>query len=198
MYPRTIKPQGAPCPLRPNRYGGFTVLGDGEYAHTLAYRLTPCVDRIRDLNTRFGVRPYIVRIVSTRWSSGYRDLGTEEVVSSIHILPTPKVDLDALNAMDNRTILVGSEEFGQVRLTEISSAFTEDQLMGRGGHGEQIESDINFYYEFEFPNADGSFPGVKRRFEVAGTPVYKPEHFAWEVELVRAGENRTRDGTPED
>lgn len=183
--------------LRPAKYGGFTLLSGGQYQKTLVGRLIPCVDPLRDLLTKAGLRPYIVRLVFTRWSMGERGWGTEEVVSECHILPTPKVL--SMESLDNTTTLVGSDEFGSVRVEQISGRFTEDELMGRTAHGGDVPDDTNFYYEIEFPNPDGTFPGIRRRFEVSGTPTFAPGRFQWTIELVRAGENRTRaQGTPED
>ena len=183
--------------LRPAQHGGFTRLINGQYEKTLVGRLIPCVDHLRDLLTQAGLRPYIVRWIRTKWSMGERGLGTEEVALSTDVLPTPKVL--SLEGLDNVTTLVGSDEFGTLRIEKISGRFTEDDLMGRGPTGEGIDYDTNFYWEIEYPNADGSFPGIRRRFEVSGTPVFKPGSFEWVVSLVRAGENRTRAfGTPED
>ncbi len=182
--------------LRPCCNNGFTVLTNGQMQKTIAGKLIPCVDHLRDLNTQFGVRPYIVRRVWTQWSEGRRDYGVENVQREELMLPTPSVD--PLTALDVQTLPVGNEEFGQLMVSEISGRFTEDQLVGRGPQGEPIPRDTNYYYEIEYPNADGSFPGVRRRFTVAGVPWYDAAAFQWKLTLMRAGENRLRDGTPED
>jgi hypothetical protein len=183
--------------LRPCRgLGNFTVLGPNKQLQSLAGSLQPCVDKIRDLNTVFGIRPYIVRMVWTRWSEGYRGDGVEEVIMEQAILPTPVVN--AISNLDVTTTSVGNEEFGMLKLSEVSGRFTEDYLEGKDQDGRPIDSAVNFYYEIEYPHQDGTFPGVRRRFELAGAPEYMPSKFQWEISLVRAGENRTRDGTPED
>lgn len=183
-------------PLRPAKRDGFSVLTAGQYQQTIVGRLTPCVDKLRDLFTKTGLRPYIVRWVVTRWSMGERGWGTEEVVSETELLPTPKVE--AMESLDVTNTLVGNVEYGNLTVTQISGRFTEDQISGRGPQGQQTPDDTNFYWEIEFPNPDGTFPGVRRRFEVSGTPVFKPGAFQWTLQLVRAGESRTRNGTPED
>ena len=182
--------------LRPCQNTGFTSLRGSQYQGTLVGKLIPCVDKIRDLLTVAGLRPYIVRLVYTRWSDGERGWGTEQVVSETDILPTPFVE--NLDALDTSVTIVGSEEYGSIRVSQISGRFIEDELVGRLPDGTSIPSDTNFYWEVEFPNKDGQFPGIKRRFEVAGTPTFKPGSFEWVITLVRAGENRTRNGTPED
>lgn len=181
-----------PCGPMPS----FTVLGPGQQLQSLAGSLQPCVDKIRDLNTVFGVRPYIVRLVWTVWSEGMRGDGVEEVAHEVMLLPTPSVN--SIGNLDATTTAVGSEEFGMLKLSEVSGRFTEDYLEGKACEGYPIDASTNFYYEIEYPNQAGQFPGMRRRFELAGPPEYMPSKFQWEISLVRAGENRTRDGTPED
>jgi len=183
--------------VQPRQKLGFTVLSGSNFSRTLAQKLVPCVDCVRDLNTKFGVRPYIVRMVWTRWSGGERGYGVEDVVREAMVLPTPKVD--PMTALDKQTMVVGDEEFGELMLTEVSGRFTEDELSGRTNEGEGVPDDLNFYYEIEFPNQHHE-PGnaTRRRFTLSGTPSYDSMTFQWKFKLMRAGENRLRDGTPED
>lgn len=175
---------------------GFAVLKHGEYARTLAHKLVGPANSLRNLLTVFGLRPYVVRLVRTRWSQGERGWGTEEVVEAIDLLPTPKVE--SLDTLDNVTQVVGSDEYGSLRVSQINGELTEDQICGRGPQGEPIPESDNFYWEIEFPNPSGMFPGERRRFELSGTPTFEAGKLQWVVQLVRAGENRTREGTPED
>ena len=186
--------------LRPCSGGKFTVLGENgapSIPNTLAQRLIPCVDHIRDLYTKFGVRPYIIRQVWTRWSQGERGEGVEDVVRTVMILPTPRID--ALTALDKQSTVIGDEEFGELMVSEISGRYTEDELCGRGPQGESIADDLNFYYEIEFPDQHNEHgPATRRRFSVSGVPSYSADTFQWKMLLMRAGENRLRNGTPED
>jgi hypothetical protein len=172
----------------------FTNLTGDQYANTLVQKLTPVADRIRDLRTRLGGVPYQVSLVRTRWSGGRRNHGTEEVVSVTPILPTPKVQ--ALDSMNQVLQSAGLDEVGTIRVTDISPAYTEDQLVGVGPQGEPIPSDENFYWEITFPRPLPQM-AVQRRYTVSGVPNYNPTRFGWSVALMKAGEERDRvTGTP--
>lgn len=177
------------------RVQGFSVLQRGQWPKTLVGKLTKAADRMRNIYTLFGMRPYVVRWVFTRWSLGRRGQGIEQVLAEIPLLPTPKIT--ELVAVDNITTEVGTDEFGTLSLEEISMRYTEDQLMGRSPFGDSVPKDMNFYYEIEFPGQNG-LPGVRRRFEPQSAPALLPGKFQWQLKISRAGENRMRDGTPED
>jgi len=181
--------------LRPVRKG-FTVLRDDQYAKTLAGRLIGPVDLLRDLLTRAGLRPYIVRLVWTRWSEGQRGYGTEEVAREEVLLPTPKIA--PLDSLDAQQFSIGAEEIGDIMLEQISARYTEDFILGRNAVGDPIAEDEEFYYEVEFPQENGVFPGIRRRFVLSGAPNRSAGQFQWKVMLRKAVENRQRDGTPED
>lgn len=181
--------------LKLSKIGKFSIAKNSEYKGTLAGKIVPCVDQIRDLYTQFGLRPYTVKWVFTRWSGGDRDYGVEEVISEEYILPTPKIT--EMFFLDKINQAVGNVEDGQIKLTQISARFDEDKLVGRNADGEPIPHDHNFYYEIEYTGRDGNAP-IKRRFIVSGVPELKPGKFGWTVNLRRAQEDRVRDGTPED
>lgn len=171
----------------------FTVLSGEDLKCTLARKLIPVVDRIRDLNTQFGLRPYIVRIIRTRWSGGQRGDGVENVVYEAPILPTPLIsDLSGLTEIVQP---VGLDEVGAIVVSEVSGSYTEDYLLGRGSAGESIPADEQFYYEIEFPRP-GNQPGERRRFFPRSAPTYQPARFQWTVTLERSHEDRSRSGEP--
>ena len=182
--------------LRPLKRDGFTVLPPGAFAGTLVGKLISPVDKLRNLLTVAGLRPYIVRLVTTRWSGGTRDEGVEQVVKEQLILPTPKIS--NLDAIDSTTNEVGTEEYGSIQISQISARYTEYELSGRGPNGEEIPADTQFYWEIEFPGINGRYPGIRRRFESNSAPNYNGGKFEWTIKVVRAGEDRLPDGTPED
>jgi hypothetical protein len=172
----------------------FTVLTGDDLKCSLAISLIPVADDLRDLLTQTGMRPYVVHFVRTRWSGGSRGDGVEQVVYDAPILPTPLVsDLSALNEIVNP---VGLDEVGGIVLSEVSGAYTEEQLLGRGAGGEPIPPDEQFYYEIEFTRTDGR-PAERRRFFIRSAPSYQPSKFQWTVSLERSHEDRTRLGEPE-
>ena len=168
---------------------GFTVVEPGGLGKTLANRLIPVADKIRDLHTVFGGRVYTVTIYRTRWSGGRRGLGDETLIFQQPIRPTPRItDLGTLTQVLNPT---GLDDAGTIQLTEISGRFTEDSLLGIDSEGrEPLETD-HVFYEIEFVGR----PSVRRRFEIRSTPSYKPYQFQWQITLQKTDEDRARDGS---
>jgi len=160
---------------------------------SLVASLTNTVDSIRQIATDLGARQYQVSLVWTRWSEGRRGAGVEEIVERVVLLPTPLVeDFSALTA---EVLAIGSAERGQVRISEISPRYTEDQLRGYHGDGRPADEDEQFYYEVFFPRAAGStVKGSRRRFVLTGTPNYLPLKFAWSVNVTRAYDDTDDDG----
>lgn len=159
---------------------------------TLARKLVPVVDKIRDLHTRFGGRVYNVSIVRTVWSGGARGVGVESITSVTDVRPTPRVvDLGSLQEI---TTLIGLDESGSVSVNQISGRFTEQILLGVDAEGRQPGLDENIFYVIEFPRADGT-AGTKRRFHIRAAPSYDPYGFQWSIVLEKAEENQSFSGT---
>lgn len=170
-----------PFPVRPRRY---TDLSGIDLARSLARRLVPVADALRDLRTKFGMRPYEVHIIRTAWTGGERGVGAEHVVLDTVILPTPRiVDLSSLSEIVQP---IGLEEIGQVTLDEVSGRYTEDQLLGRHEDGSPLGPDESVFYEVMFPLPSG-LPGsvTRRRFYPSGAPHYSSGKFEWVVRLER-------------
>lgn len=186
-------PCSNPCPTEP-RSVAFTQGTPQQYASSLARLLEGPADKLRNIFTLVGMRPYVVRLVRTRWTGGARGHGPEVIVDdNVQILPTPLlVDLSGLQRVISP---VGADERGSLMLTEISGCYTEEQLRGLSDDGKEIPPDIGFFYEVEFLRPDGK-EGERRRFSIAGPPEYVPDEFGWRVRLERAHANRTRAGHP--
>lgn len=174
-----------PCTCLPC---SFTVASPQQFAGSLAKMLVPCIDHIRNLNTCLGTRPYRVALVRTRWSGGQRGRGVEEVLNEEFILPTPLVE--GLGDLDEQQIGPGREEFGAIKVSEISARYTEDHLLGRDEDGSRRPPEENFYWEVHLMTATGY--GPRKRFQVAGLPELSMTNVQWIVTLVRASEDRTR------
>ncbi len=160
---------------------------------TLAQQLIPVADSIRDLHTRFGLRPYKVRVVRVRWSGGMRGHGTPHVASTMDLLPTPLVqDLTTLTEILQP---IGLDEVGTISVAEISGRFTDDDLRLQSKNGVPPGPDEEVFYEIEFPQPDGG-PSVKRRFFLRGAPYYSAGRFQWSIRLEKANEDRSRRGDP--
>jgi hypothetical protein len=173
----------------------FADLSAFDLTQTLARRLIPTADLMRDLNVRFGMRPYSVRVIRTRWTGVERGLGQEVITSELILLPTPRiVDLSTLAIIVQQ---VGADELGAIQLDEISGRFTEDQLNGNHDDGAPPDPDEQVYYEIQFPQPDGVNPqGVRRRFSPASAPHYTAGKFEWVLRLERARPDRDQAGNP--
>lgn len=94
----------------------------------LATRLIPTADRLRQLNTRFGLRPYQVWMVWTKWGGKERGEGHERVIAQIPILPRPLVT--DLTSVSLSAYSAGILPVGSLRIEEITGQLTEDVLNG--------------------------------------------------------------------
>jgi hypothetical protein len=173
---------------------GFTALDAEELQCTLAQKLIPVADKIRDLHTQFGGRPYIVRIIRTRWTGSKRGVGSEHVMKETTITPTPLVV--SLDGLQETLTPVGLNEYGSLQVTNISGRYTEEQLRGFDKSGNGLPSNEQLWWEIEFPRVRDGKPGVKRRFAVRSAPNYSPYSFQWSVSLDSVDERRNRQGEP--
>ena len=158
-----------------------------EIAHTLVASLTPVVDKVRNIATCLGARPYQVSLIWTQWSGETRGDGVEQLLLAEMILPTPKIA--DLTALTTNLQPIGSAEVGSLRISEISPRYTEDKLLGRNDRGAPIGENISFYWEIFFPRAGG--PGVRRRFTPKSAPSYAATRAQWEITLLKASGPRS-------
>jgi hypothetical protein len=173
---------------------GFTQFSGDMFGKTLAQKLVPVADRLRDINTQLGTRAYLVRIVRLQWSGGRRGVGREFVVSDIPITPTPLVrDLSPL--LEELTP-VGLNETGTLQVTEISGRFTEEILLGIDPTGNEPDDNEQVLYEIEFPRPNGQ-DSVRRRFGISAAPTFQPTQFQWTLQITKVDEDRTFLGDPQ-
>lgn len=170
---------------------GFTLLDPNSYKDTLARKLIPVADRIRDLHTRFGGRNYLVRIIKTCWSGGRRGIGKEEIVFIEEILPTPRV-LD-LGTLQEIVTPVGLNEVNAIQIDQISGRYSDEFLLGVDKNNNEPAPNENVFYEVEFPRVDGR-PTRKLRFHISSAPDFRPYGFQWSITLEKADEDRDTTG----
>lgn len=176
---------GSSCSCTP------TVLDGESYANTLAARLGPTVDCARNLNTTMGLRPYQVCLIWTMWSGSRVGEGVEDVEKCLIMTPTPLVRDMSQIRLSARPVAVLEE--GSVRVTEISTKYSEDLLLGRFD-GYDLRADQSFYWEIRYPRP--KCETVRRRFRVSGVPMYYASRFQWHVDLQKQSEDRDRAGEP--
>ena len=169
-------------------------LTPAEARRTLAHRFTRVADNLRQLATKFGIRPMRVFLVWTRWSGTENGEGREEVLQELEILPTPRiVSLDnlALSPLSTGVLPVGS-----VRVTEVSTSLTYDQLTGRMfpvAHEEHIPEPFTFFYELR-EDGRGDDPPKRMKFRLFNEPTRNAENVEWTFVLQRVSEDRNRQG----
>lgn len=177
-----------------NKKDGFTVPTPELIKGSLGQRLIPTVDRMRDKLTKFGFRPYRVRILRCQSAGPRRGMGPESVIGELELLPTPLVvDMSSLQEV---VTPLGINEQGSIQLQKISGRYTEEQLLLLGPDGSQPPPNVTVYYEVEFFRRDGR-PAEKRRFVRDSAPTWNPTSVEWMITLVNVNEKRTRDGSPQ-
>lgn len=181
---------------------------------TLAHRLTPIADRLRQLNTRFGLRAQRVFLVWTEWTGAERGEGEEKLLVELELLPTPRHT--DFGAVGRRPYSAGIFSEGSVRIDQISAgAYTSDILMGltiplktttapRADRGADVNSPdgiekrsnkrIDFWWEIQ-EDGRGDSPAARQRYRVYGSPNRDEGKLYFSVNLERADEARNRLGT---
>lgn len=161
-----------------------------EAKRTLAARFGPRADRLRQLATKFGIRPYRVFIVHTRATGDERGEGVEEEVSRFEILPTPVVK--SLDSVALSPTMAGILPVGSLRVSRVSTTISNDRL---NGVLEDTDPDpkVSFFYEVV---EDGRLdnPAVRRKFRLASNPHLTPGNVEWQFVLERISEDRGRNG----
>lgn len=176
-----------------DKVDGFNLASPQLLQNSLARKLIPVADSLRQLKTDLGARPYRVRVVRTHWTGGQRGKGVEVESHVLELVPTPLVvDLNALQEMLSE---VGTVEVGQVTISEISGRYTEDHLLGVDASGNAVSPSDSLYYELEIYRLDGQ-NGQRKRFQLASTPHYNATAFMWTVQLDASIVRRQRDGRP--
>jgi hypothetical protein len=185
----------------------------GTGGYTLAHRLTRTADRLRQFNTRFGLRSRRVFLVWTQWTGSERGEGNETEVARRELLPTPRVtDGTAIN---RRPWAAGTMPEGSLRVDQISAgAYTEDNLRGlvvppptteapRGGAGTpvgglgladpRVPRPIDFYVEIVEDGRGDALP-ARRRYRVSGSPWRSESGLYWAVVLEASEDDANRAG----
>lgn len=184
---------------------------------TLAHRFAKKVDRLRQLNTTFGLRHDRVFLVWTRYTGEVRGEGDEVEVARLELLPTPRVS-------DHTTIQfapysAGILPVGSVTVDQISAQMSEEVLMGKRvpdealPPGSDIPQPTDFFYEIVADDRSveapagcgpeneqmalmrGSSVTPRSRFRIAATPERMEGKVQMKVALERISEDRAWDGT---
>ena len=164
---------------------------------TLASRLVPVVDKIRQLYKRFGIRPYRVFLVHVQWSGTRIGEGNAIEISRRELLPTPRVS--NMGSTTEVMRAVGLTEEGTLSVDQISAKWTEDDLLGRTpdlidpafprtGNRKQ-----EFFWEV-MENRPSTPSPARRDYVPNGVPALSRDGFQWSVTLTKRAFDRNRAG----
>ena len=170
-------------------------LRPGEAKRTLANRLgSRLAPRLWQLNTRFGIRPYRVFRVWSRWDGAERGEGREIFVATYEVLPTPMIDMSGVS-FDGTP--VGRVPTGNVAMREVAVTYTADELQGLkvpAPHEDVLPEPYDFYYEVVEDDRGDPLP-KRAKFRLAKAPYRDAENVQWIVTLERMLEDNERDGS---
>lgn len=159
--------------------------------NTLVNRFNPKADRLRQLSTKFGLRPYRMFLVHTKWDGAERGEGFEHLTSRAELLPTPQI----IN-MDNVSFSffhAGTLPVGSIRVDQISGTFTEDTLRGKLGHQDEVDPTTDFFYEV-VEDGRGDPNPLPSRYRLLSMPFRRAGKLDWTILLERVSQERDREG----
>lgn len=192
--------QNAPDAELPELSGAVRALRPTEVRQSLISRLGPKVDKLRQIATRLGLRPYRVFLVHVRWPGGRRGAGVPEVIAEREIVPTPKV----LDMSGTTEILraVGSAEEGGITIEKISTKYSQDDLMGLTpdllADTDKLTGadNVDFFWEVR-ESRPGVFPAPQpMRYTPSALPMLNAGKVEWRITLTKQDYNRDRQGMP--
>ena len=192
--------EGAVNPTGFRQSPGVRALRPREAGKSLASKLAPAADRLRQLNTKFGIRPYRVFLCWTTFGGSETGEGYEELRQRVEILPTPCVE--SLDSVAFSPWHAGILPVGSVKVSEVSCvAYGEDILRGFDvklipgldlrSVNVSIPEPWDFFYEVVEDKRGGDEPD-RPRFRLANTPFRKAETQEWVFTLERTSRERTR------
>jgi hypothetical protein len=170
------------CEMTPCRCQRFAEGG------TLPTWLSGPVDAVRNVMAQLGMRPYGVKIVHVRWTGATVGDGREEVVSERPVLPVPAVG--DLAGLVRQLTAAQVDDMGTVVMSEISAAYTEDDVLLRPRDGKPLPANEAVYYEIRWAGI-----GKRHRFApVGGSASFKADTAEWVVTLTLQKGARPRSG----
>jgi hypothetical protein len=169
-------------------------LNPGEAQNTIAARLgRKLAPRLFQLNTRFGVRPYLVDLVWSKWTGKERGEGDEKLIRKLPLLPTPLVDLSGITYEGSP---VGRVPTGMTTMREVALTWEVDVLQGLRipkPFEDVLPDPYDFYYEVHTDDRTGPLP-QHMKFRLAKVPFLDAANVQWVLTLERMSEDAERNG----
>lgn len=172
---------------------GNEPVSDSDYACGIGVQLQGVVDEARRLKHELGLRPYRVFLVWTKRNSRQR----ADELRRIELVPVRVTGWENLQWKLGQT---GSHAEGTIRLTEVSPAQVDEDLLRGRLDGRAPADGIEFFYEVvRRPRCeDDKAKTAIGRYALATVPEYNPDRFWWELFLVDAEAPRAPEGTTPD
>jgi|SRR5215831_10802090 len=170
----------------------------GLVPQTLASRLVPVADKVRNLKAKFGIRPYRVFMIHAYWTGKRRGDGQIVIASERELLPVPRVrDIDSVRRVVRST---GLTEEGDIVIDEISAKYAEDDLTGRTP--DNIDPAIprtalktaEFWFEVRESRAVTPATAPRRFSPPVAAPRLSRDGLQWMIVLTKQGNDRGRRG----
>lgn len=155
---------------------------------TLVDSFGELVDDLRQIAVDFGLKPYRLFSIVTRWTGGEKGRGEELVVSEQELLPTPEVDVAGLRGEMKSA---GLNENGTLGVSEISPRYTEDDIYNLF-HCQPLPDGHFGFIELRMDCRDGN--SRRRRFVVSGAPQRRADRFDWTAKMIEQWQPRDRNG----
>lgn len=166
--------------------------------NTLAGRLVAVADKVRNLKTRFGIRPYRVFMVHAYWTGSKRGAGEPVIASRRELLPVPRVR--DFNSVRRNLRATGLVEEGDLVIDEISAKYAEDDLTGRTPDNIDPEiprtslKTVEFWFEVEENRPTSPNPPIRRFSPPVATPHLSRDGLQWIIILTKQANDRGRRG----
>ena len=179
----------------PELAGSVRPLRPEEVKRGLMSGLSPVIDRIRQIPTQLGLRPYRVFIVHVLWTGVKVGDGNPIEISRREILPTPRIrDMSATTEVLSA---FGRVEEGGIVIDRISAKYSEDDLTGKTP--DLIDPALtrtgkrNGEYFWEVQENRPGFPKtIPRRYIHAAAPTLMRGGSHWRVPLNKQNVDRSR------
>jgi hypothetical protein len=190
--------QNDPAAELPELSGAVHPLRPDEVKASLMSRLVPSIDKIRQVASDLGLRPYRVFMVHVLWTGDRPGDGQPVEISRREILPTPRIrDMSATTEVLSS---FGRVEEGGIVVDRISAKLSEDDLLG-------VTPDLldpaiartgkrngEFFWEVQ-ENRPGFPRTIPRRYVPSGTPTLMRGGLHWRLPLAKQMVNRSRNQT---
>jgi hypothetical protein len=163
----------------------------GAAARSVLARISPAIDRARQVATEIGARPYLLFLVWGTWGGEQRGEGDFKEVARLQLLPTPRIEDPSFA---RTPFSAGVLPVGTLRVSQISASYTQPVLQGErlpNGQDFDLQHRRNdFFYELVLDDRGPAENPERSRMRLLAGPTLMPTRVSWELQLERTSEDR--------